>query len=251
MREQRLPASPAAASGTRSAVTLAAPAAALPDCSAARPNFPAALAPPTVAPPKDGIYNLVMITLFRIAFARALGQQSAAPWFPAASSYDGLVDMARKLYVALPGTDARSRVVGDLFRAFPQTPQLLQNDRVSMEGLATLTTGLFPFLVGPCRRESWEASDGTPWRSKVVIERCRFLEESACKGMCVGLCKQPTEAYFASIGLPLSLTPTFEDGSCEMCWGRAPRDDDLADADMGCYGSCGLLHPKPAAAAET
>ena len=87
--------------------------------------------------------------------------------------------MARKLYVELPGTDARSRVVGDLFRAFPQTPQLLQNDRVSMEGLATLTTGLFPFLVGPCRRESWEASDGTPWRSKVVIERCRFLEESA------------------------------------------------------------------------
>ena len=31
----------------------------------------------------------------------------------------------------------------------------------------------------------------------------------------------------------------------------APQDDDLADADMGCYGSCGLLHPKPAAAAET
>ena len=81
-------------------------AAALPDCSAARPNFPAALAPPTVAPPRDGIYNLIMITLFRIAFARALGQQSSAPWFPAASSYDGLVDMARKLYVALPGTDA-------------------------------------------------------------------------------------------------------------------------------------------------
>ena len=46
---------------------------------------------------------------------------------------------------------------------------------------------------------------------------------------------------------PLSLTPNFEDGSCEMCWGRAPQDDDLADADMGCYGSCGLLHPKPAA----
>ena len=84
-----------------------------------------------------------------------------------------------------------------------------------------------------------------------MIERCRLVEESACKGMCVGLCKQPTEAYFASIGLPLSLTPNFEDGSCEMCWGRAPQDDDLADADMGCYGSCGLLHPKPAAAAET
>ena len=132
-----------------------------------------------------------------------------------------------------------------------QQPQLLQNDHVSLEGLATLTPGLFPFLVGPCRRESWEASDGTPWRSKVVIERCRFLEESACKGMCVGLCKQPTEAYFASINLPLSLTPNFEDGSCEMCWGRAPQDDDLADADMGCYGSCGLLHPKAAAAAET
>ena len=54
-----------------------------------------------------------------------------------------------------------------------------------------------------------------PWRSKVVIERCRFLDASSCKGMCTGLCKAPSEAYFASIGLPLSMTPNFTDGSCE------------------------------------
>jgi len=121
------------------------------------------------------------------------------------------------------------------------TAHALCRNRISCETLAVLTTMLFPFLVGQCQSEAWERADGEVWRSKVVIERCRFLEASSCKGMCIGLCKEPTERYFASIGLPVSLTPNTTAGSCEMVWGRYPQEDDMAGADLGCFRTCSLV----------
>ena len=111
--------------------------------------------------------------------------------------------------------------------------------------LAVLTRALFPFLVGPCTIDEWTrggdvARGGDTWRSKVRIERCRFLDASACKGMCVGLCKRPSEAYFASLGLPVSFAPNFDDCSCEMVWGRTPTDADLAGADLSCFKACDI-----------
>jgi len=191
----------------------------------------------------DGPYSLVMISLFRLAFGQALGYQSLrALW-----DYEGLVELARRLYTSLPGDAEREKCVGDLFRAFPSHPQLLQDNRLSAELLGLLTSTLFPFLVGPCHVEQWDRTAGTEtappeqWRSKVVIERCRFLEASQCKGMCLGLCKQPSEAYFTERGLPLSMTPNFEDGSCEMVWGRTPQEEDMDGANLACFGDCALL----------
>lgn len=56
---------------------------------------------------------------------QALGYQSAR----ALSDYEGLVDLARQLYISLPGDAEREKCVGDLFRAFPSHPQLLQVGR--------------------------------------------------------------------------------------------------------------------------
>ena len=127
---------------------------------------------------------------------------------------------------------------------------MLQNNQLSMELLALLSMYLFPFLVGPCTTDTWQRDDGEAWKSKVVIEKCKFLEASGCKGMCVGLCKKPSEAYFASIGLPVSFTPDFETGGCEMVWGRTPRDSDMDDADMTCFRTCSLLGAPRAARAD-
>ena len=189
---------------------------------------------------RDGLYSVVMISLFRLAFGRAVGWQSSISWRGGTASYEGLVDIARHLYRGLPSPEERNARIAAIFDAFPQRPQLLRGNRLSCELLGELTSRLFPFLVGRCRTERWDRPDGEAWRSKVVIERCRFLEASACKGMCVGLCKEPSEAYFASIGLPVSFTPNFEDGSCEMVWGRTPLQDDLADADLACFRTCSL-----------
>ena len=181
-----------------------------------------------------------MISLFRLAFGNAVGWQSPRKLW----DYRGLVDTASHLYRSGANEGERVQSVGELFAAFPQRPQLLRNNRVSCEGLAALSERLFPFLVGPCTVDTWQeddAQDGQQaWKSKVVIERCRFLEESGCKGMCVGLCKKPSEAYFASIGLPLSFTPDFETGGCEMVWGRTPQAGDLQDADLSCFRTCDL-----------
>ena len=196
---------------------------------------------------EDGPYDLTMISLFRLALGYAVGWQSPRPLW----HYDGLVDISRRLFKSVPSRAQRIQRVGDLFRQFPYEPQLLQDNKWSMEGLALLTQTLFPFLVGKCRVESWQRSDNEEWRSKVVIERCRFLEASSCKGMCTGLCKVPSEEFFASIGLPLSMTPNFTDGSCAMVWGRTPLESDLDGQDMGCYNACDLLAPRAPAAAVT
>jgi hypothetical protein len=225
-----------------------APRSAVPVCNECEPNSPRAPPLPPEAQRPDGPYDLTMITLFRLAFSAAIGWQSPRPLW----DYEGLVEQARRLYRANTSPAERNERVADIFRAFPfgqyvQTPygrpfQLLRDNKWSMEILGELTSRLFPFLVGPCRKEGWvrDESTGEQWQSKVVIERCRFLEASSCKGMCTGLCRAPSEAFFASIDLPLSMTPNFTDGSCEMVWGRTPQPDDLEGQDLACYAACGL-----------
>jgi hypothetical protein len=202
-------------------------------------------------PVRDGPYNAVMISLFRLALGTAIGYQAQSPLW----RYEGLVDISQRLHRSGASQEARIARVAEVFNRFhpPQQPQLLQNNRLSMDTLALLTERLFPFLVGPCKAEPWVRDDGTVWNSKVAIERCRFLEASGCKSMCVGLCKTPSEAYFESIGLPLSFTPNFTTGGCEMVWGRTPTDQDLADEDLSCFAACDMrglppLERAPAAA---
>ena len=53
------------------------------------------------------------------------------------------------------------------------------------------------------------------------IERCRYLAESGCVGMCVNLCRAPVQKFFGEeLGVPLRITPNFEDFSCEFEFGR-------------------------------
>ncbi|MCY7337704.1 MAG: DUF4033 domain-containing protein, partial [Chamaesiphon sp.] len=42
-----------------------------------------------------------------------------------------------------------------------------------------------------------------------------------CVGMCVNMCKVPTQVFFTEkFGIPLTMTPNFEDLSCEMIFGQ-------------------------------
>lgn len=60
-------------------------------------------------------------------------------------------------------------------------------------------------------------------RSVVAIKKCRYLEASGCVGLCVNMCKLPTQEFFTEdFGLPLTMNPNFEDLSCEMIFGQAP-----------------------------
>ena len=41
--------------------------------------------------------------------------------------------------------------------------------------------------------------------------------------MCVNMCKVPTQEFFTEkFGIPLTMTPNFEDLSCKMIFGQIP-----------------------------
>ena len=86
---------------------------------------------------------------------------------------------------------------------------------------------LFEWLVGKSEIQTVEIKDHNNQiqmqNSGVKIKKCRYLEESGCVGMCINMCKIPTQKFFTeSFGIPLTMTPNFEDFSCEMVFGRTP-----------------------------
>lgn len=85
------------------------------------------------------------------------------------------------------------------------------------------------------------ATATAPAGTVVRIDRCRLLAEGGCKGMCVNLCQQPTQQWFAALGMPVTLTPEWQSGACEMAWGVTPPPA-ATDVVVGeaCYKGCGV-----------
>ncbi|XP_031095194.1 beta-carotene isomerase D27, chloroplastic-like [Ipomoea triloba] len=87
---------------------------------------------------------------------------------------------------------------------------------------AAITVPFFYWLVGPSEVVEVEVN-GVKQKSGVLIKKCRYLENSRCVGMCVNMCKIPTQDFFTNeFGLPLTMNPNFEDMSCEMVFGQPP-----------------------------
>eukprot|EP00466_Bigelowiella_natans_P003139 jgi/Bigna1/70835/fgenesh1_pg.13_\ len=113
--------------------------------------------------------------------------QSEKPFLPTkpGQSYEGLVEVAQALQSGKGVAAFESNVIEILDR-FPRR--------------------LFAFLVGPSKVEPWSREDGATWESAVRIEKCRFLTETGCAGMCVGLCQRPTQRFFNEVaGLPMAM----------------------------------------------
>eukprot|EP01025_Chloroclados_australasicus_P057345 TRINITY_DN7144_c1_g2_i3.p3 TRINITY_DN7144_c1_g2~~TRINITY_DN7144_c1_g2_i3.p3 ORF type:complete len:121 (-),score=9.01 TRINITY_DN7144_c1_g2_i3:470-832(-) len=93
-----------------------------------------------------------------------------------------------------------------------------------------------------------EQEDGTKqiWKSQVHIKKCRYIENSGCVGMCVNMCKLPTQKFFTEdFGLPLTMNPNFEDLSCEMIFGQAPPPvEDDSVTNQPCFQECKILKYK-------
>eukprot|EP00887_Chlorella_sp_A99_P003435 scaffold7.g3435.t1 len=99
-------------------------------------------------------------------------------------------------------------------------------NKINSEVNALLTTLGFTWLVGPSELKEVEVQyEGRTekWMSGVQIKKCRYLESSGCVGMCVNMCKIPTQRFFTeTFGLPLTMEPNFEDLSCVMRFGVPP-----------------------------
>jgi hypothetical protein len=103
--------------------------------------------------------------------------------------------------------------------------------------LTSLVTPMFfQFLVGPARTSRRE--DGG--RGGVTIEKCRFLEISNCKGLCLNQCKKPAEEFFKEdLGVDLYVQPNFRTQECQWSWGEEAREvGGDGDWPKGCLEGC-------------
>ena len=83
-----------------------------------------------------------------------------------------------------------------------------------------VTPTFFGFLVGPSRVN--RRKDGQ--LGGLVVEKCKFLQESGCKGLCLHQCKLPAQGFFKEeLGLPLTVTPNFATQECQWSFGEVSR----------------------------
>ncbi|KAL7546048.1 hypothetical protein ACHAWF_014604 [Thalassiosira exigua] len=108
---------------------------------------------------------------------------------------------------------------------------------------------LLPFLVGDMTLTTRVAEgsgetnidDGFFGRGGgLLVEKCRVLEGSNCKGICTKMCKVPTQRFFKERwGVPLSMEPNFETGACQLRFGVEAMDlEDDPTIPRGCLGRC-------------
>ncbi|XP_062074697.1 beta-carotene isomerase D27, chloroplastic [Humulus lupulus] len=178
----------------------------------------------------DGFLERAFMTLF----ARKMGKFAAPPKEKTESrkgfwdyDYDSFVEVSKRVMQGRSRLQQQEVVREVLLSMLPpgapaQFRKLFPPTRWAAEFNAALTVPFFHWLVGPSEVIEVEVN-GVKQRSGVLIKKCRYLENSGCVGMCVNMCKIPTQDFFTNdFGLPLTMTPNFEDMSCEMAYGQVP-----------------------------
>ena len=188
---------------------------------------------PFIPSPVDDL----LLSVFRFTLQRQSGVVH-----PETPGFEGMMNELHELR-RTKGTDELERVslqtmtalagpipfvYRNVFSGWDATPALL----------AWFASQGLQFLVGDMKLTSID--DDSSAGGGLLVERCRVLEQSNCKGICAKMCKVPTERFFAERwGVPLSMEPNFETGSCQLRFGVEPLDikEDLT-IPGGCLGRC-------------
>ncbi|KAJ7558601.1 hypothetical protein O6H91_04G047500 [Diphasiastrum complanatum] len=138
-----------------------------------------------------GAFDRLLLTLFRDKMVQEVG------WDSKKEGYDGLIEVSRHLMAK--------------YKTSPHIEEAT---------VSRVTQATCQWLMGPCRVNHVELSDGSLLASGVLVERCKYLEESKCASICVHTCKLPTQSFIKSeMGVPLAMEPNFEDFSCQFKFG--------------------------------
>lgn len=172
----------------------------------------------------DNVIDRLFIWLFSRKMSQALGAGTEV------SGYGGFVDLSKQI---VQGRNAQQQqvIVSQVLQSLVPAPVLwairtfFAPTRLVCVLNAWFAAKMFEWLVGPCEvvEVKIDLADGTvrSQPSGVQIEKCRYLADSRCVGMCVNMCKVPTQVFFTEkFGIPLTMTPNFEDLSCEMIFGQ-------------------------------
>jgi hypothetical protein len=190
-------------------------------------NIPTAN-PATTDTYNDNLLDRLFIWLFSRKMADAIKAETPV------SGYSGFVDLSKQI---MQGRDAdeQQAAVARVLQSLVPAPvlwlirRLFSPTRLVCVLNAWFAAQLFEWLVGPCEvgEADVQGVDGQvrSQPSAVNIEKCRYLAESQCVGMCVNMCKLPTQTFFTDkFGIPLTMTPNFDDFSCKMVFGQVPSD---------------------------
>ncbi|MBD2259737.1 DUF4033 domain-containing protein [Pseudanabaena sp. FACHB-2040] len=175
---------------------------------------------------QDSLIDRLCIWLFSRKMAKAVGQKTRL------KGYDGLVDLSKQMMQGRNAQEQKNVVLVVLNSLLPSqvlalVRKLVAPNQLVCELNAWFATRMFGWLVGPSEVRQAEVTgpdgDVNLQKSAVYIKKCRYLEQSQCAAMCVNMCKLPTQEFFAQeFGIPLTMTPNFEDYSCEMVFGQMP-----------------------------
>ncbi|KZV16483.1 hypothetical protein F511_10095 [Dorcoceras hygrometricum] len=206
----------------------------------------------------DGIFEKVFMTLFARKMSKfARGGSKENGWLD--YDYDSFVEVSKRVMEGRSRQQQQQVVREVLLSMLPpgapaQFRKLFPPTKWAAEFNAAITVPFFHWLVGPSEVVEVEVS-GVKQKSGVRIKKCRYLENSGCVGMCVNMCKIPTQDFFTNeFGLPLTMTPTviifiyaidFEDMSCEMVYGQVPPpfEEDPTSKQPCLVNFCTLANP--------
>ena len=191
-------------------------------------------------------YNMTALDRLLLgAFRRTLQEQSGVALLEL-PDFDGLVAELR-IYQASHSIVEQAEVSESTMRALagplPSIYRSLVPASLSPGILAWFTARLLRFLVG--RMTVTERAEGDHRAGGVLVERCSVLENSQCMGICLRMCKLPTEKFFVDTwGTPLHMQPNFETYECQLSFGvvpPAPESD--ATLPLGCLTQCPSARP--------
>uniref|UniRef100_A0A1D1ZKU5 Glutamyl-tRNA(Gln) amidotransferase subunit B, mitochondrial n=1 Tax=Anthurium amnicola TaxID=1678845 RepID=A0A1D1ZKU5_9ARAE len=164
---------------------------------------------------KDGLFEKAFMSLFarkmeKFASGGGGGKSNKGMWD---WDYDSFVDVSKRVMMGRSRKQQQEVVREVLMSMLPpgapaQFRKLFPPTKWAAEFNAALTVPFFHWLVGPSEVVEVEIN-GEKQRSGVHIKKCRYLENSGCVGMCVNMCKIPTQDFFTKeFGLPLTMIPS-------------------------------------------
>eukprot|EP00195_Chlamydomonas_chlamydogama_P009448 CAMPEP_0202891232 /NCGR_PEP_ID=MMETSP1392-20130828/1348_1 /ASSEMBLY_ACC=CAM_ASM_000868 /TAXON_ID=225041 /ORGANISM="Chlamydomonas chlamydogama, Strain SAG 11-48b" /LENGTH=270 /DNA_ID=CAMNT_0049574923 /DNA_START=47 /DNA_END=859 /DNA_ORIENTATION=+ len=187
--------------------------------------------------------NQLVMGLFRKKMVLAIGDDVPE------QGYDGIISLTRKLNSKFGDSrETQVRTVGILNSLFPSwLPRLFKllisnpfpEFACRMNAWATALT--CQWLMGPCKVNDVEVDGGKVAKGQgVLVERCRYLEQSGCASICINSCKVPTQEFFIKdMGLQLCMTPNYEDFSCQFSFGKSPEAQGVDAAfQTPCFSQC-------------
>jgi len=195
----------------------------------------------------DDRLDRFFIWLLSQKMAKAIGKNTKL------QGYDGFVDLSKKI---MQGRNAKeqqavvAKVLGSLVPSVVSTliRTLFSPTQWVCESNAWFASLLFEWLVGPCEVREVEVvgldQQARTQRSGVYMKKCRYLEQTGCVGMCINMCKMPTQNFITQgLGIPLTMTPNFEDLSCEMVFGQVPPplEQEAAYQQPCLVNQCGVM----------